>query len=216
MESTYTTQDARLKLELAGATATVEKLIGRPLGKNLYEEVFNCPQSYKTYYDIYGSSTGGTYSEAKVAFVQLKTFPVDTAEAFKVYYDPAGVFGEDTLLEATQYSLNPATGVLNLIGGFPAVLRSLKVHYHAGYELVPNPDDATDISLPDLPADIQQAVLYQTLHTHDKFNDNGGINSTSAPNCGKGKPSMYANTEGMSSEMLAIVAQYKKPRVAFI
>ena len=80
---------------------------------------------------------------------RLRAWPVteNSEKPVKVYYDPEGVWGEDTLIDPASYALDYEEGTIELLESLEPWPRSVKVTYNGGLEV--------------LPADAKLAVLAQ-------------------------------------------------------
>ncbi len=69
----------------------------------------------------------------------LKNYPVDSSVAITLYDDTNRIYGSNTLVPSTDYSVDYPNGVLKLDGNraFSRGVRNVKVTYAAGYKVIP-------------------------------------------------------------------------------
>lgn len=208
--ATYTLRDEDYLKCISSATATIQNLLGRNLSKNEYTEFYDTQQNFKTSYDLYGSSTSGYVSYADERAIALKHYPVDTTEQFKVYYSLTAGFTEDQLLDASEYELDDERGLLWLKLSTVRARRSVKVVYTAGYDAVAV--DGEYALAPNIPSDIYKAALWQAQLVFEKAGTN--LNAFYSGSQGAANSYRFVNVAGVSPEAMAVIAQYRRPKVA--
>lgn len=224
IESGYTAQDTKIQLAINTASRTIENLLGRKLSKSVNEEYVATKRNILKGYDVYGVSDSGYFGQFKSVPLYLKNFPVDESEPFEVYYDPSERFNPDSKLNESDYILDAERGVLIIKKPVNDYKRALKVIYTAGYNesvdtvdgVVENPDIPQEKALSNnVPVDIVQAAIWQALHVYEKQYP-GNINVRESRGQGSSNASRYVNVHGVSPEVMAIIAQNKRPRYMVI
>lgn len=198
-----TSQDAKLNLLIGSASSLIEQTISRELDRKERVEFFNTPLSYRAFYDfIDAENSSGSYVDPRPVRYTLKAFNVDVNETFEVRYDPAHVFGDDTIVPATYYTLDAANGLLMLRYAMVEASQSLRVTYTGGYLV-------SGGTLRDsLPAELKMACIAQVLHMFGKFTaENIGKTSDTTEN--KAGGDRYAARMGLVPEALALISKYK-------
>jgi hypothetical protein len=133
----------------------------------------------------------------------LKAFNIDTNEQFVVKYDPLREFADDTIVPATNYTINAADGILMIRYAMCEAAQALQVTYTGGYAA------NTEGNLSDtIPVELKMACLAQVLHMFGKFTaDNiGKIADTTEGRTGGNN---YAAKMGLVPEALSLIARYK-------
>lgn len=221
LDSDYTVQDTRLNLCIATASRTLESILGRKLSRATYEEFIATKTNSLSGYDLYGVGESGYLYAYKQVPLYLKAFPIDTTEDFKVYYDPAQAFGEDKLLDPTEYTLDPDNGILIIKKTVGSYKRSLKIVYTAGYQQTVDTVGGVVENLAgppqeyalanSLPADMVQAALWQAQLVYDK-QYGANLNVRESRGEGSTNSTRFVNIHAIAPEAMAIIAMHKRPR----
>lgn len=197
-------QDAKLTLLINSASALIEQTISRELDKRQRVEYFNAPNTYRAFYAFNDAEneTGAVIDPRPVRYV-LKAFNVDTGQLFEVRYDPTRVFGADTVLDASAYSLDAANGLLLIRHPMYECTQSVKVTYTGGYAA------NSEGNLSDtIPGEIKMACIAQVLHMFGKFTAEN-IGKSADTTEARGGSNRYAAKMGLVPEALALIARYK-------
>jgi hypothetical protein len=213
VEVSYTNQDEKLLRCISSATLTIQSMLGRNLSKNEYTEIKDSVKNYVTGFDIRGYSDSGIAAYSDPRAIVLKNFPVDEDADFKIYYDINGRFDESTLLADTDYSVDYDTGFVWLNISTYQCKRAIKVVYTAGYESATTGSET--VLEASLPTDLVQAAIWQAQHVYDK-NTSSNINSAYSASQGVTGSYRFINVAAIVPEAMAIVAQYRRPKVAVI
>lgn len=213
IEDDYTGEDARIELINATVTQTLESLMGRCMSKNAYEEYFNSKSNGRGFYDVYGVNQAGIGTAYKEIKYQLKNYPVDTTETFQVHYTPQGAVDGSTILTEDQYILDAEKGTLIILMPVVSYYRAIKVTYTAGYEAAL--EDTEYALSSNLPADLQQAALWQAVHTYEKTKFSN-VNVRESRSQGSTNTTRYVNIHAIAPEAMAIIVRYKTRFVRFV
>jgi len=225
-EPDYTGNDAKLMTALESASKTIEKLLGRELTKKQYTEILDFKRNFAVGYDLYGMGWSGYTIDPKPKPIPLKNYPIDSTVDFFVYYDPCQVFGDNTLLDSSDYYVDYDLGVLYLYRAYNGANKALKVVYTAGYEATVD-TDANIVYDPDadppqeqalginLPPDLVNATIIQAWHVFDKLTISN-INVKYQRGEGSTNTTAFVNIAGIAPEAMAICAMNKRPRIAVI
>jgi hypothetical protein len=218
---------SKLDLAIRSSTLMIEKLLGRNLSKNTYTEYHSSKRNISLSYDLFGSGYSGYASAPKPFVLYLKNFPVDSQASIQVYFDPNAVFDSSvSALDSSLYDVDFDTGAIYFKTTLCDAQRALKVVYTAGYESTvdtaagevydaqsdPPQEQALANTLPD---DLVQAALYQVMHVFEK-SDGSNVNQRESRSEGKTNASRYINIGGIAPEAMAIVVQYRRPRIAMV
>ena len=87
--------------------------------------------------------------------IQLRNIPIKSITS--IYDDIDLLYGSDTLIASTDYTYNPKTGLLHLIGlCFSSMVNNVKVTYLSGY------NGLGQTVYTNLPYELRQALVYLT------------------------------------------------------
>ena len=133
--------DTRLRDMIRVATAQIEAATRREFDKKARVELYNTRDAGNRVINLGGTSdlgvdtfrNMGTTVLVREQIIMLKSLPVDTAATIEVRYDPLRVFGIDTVVEATNYSVDAANGRMFLRFGTLRGVNTLQVTYTGGF-----------------------------------------------------------------------------------
>lgn len=222
VEPGYSNSDTRIAMAINSATVTIQNLLGRKLSKNTYTEYLDSKNNLLKGYDIYGYGFSPVFFEYKQVSLYIKNYPIDLTEDFFVYYDPNQVFGADTLVDPSCYTLDDEKGILIMKSPVNNYKRSLKIVYTAGYDGTVDTDQGEvfdAMSDPpqeqalanNLPADLFQAAVWQAQLVYEKQYA-GNLNVKFSRGEGSTNSVSYVNLHGISPEAMAIIVQNKRYR----
>lgn len=194
--------DAQLTALILVATRQIEHFCRREFAKSVRTE-YRTPRNTEVYgYDLHGQSETGVSAGVADQLMLLQASPVDTEAEFKVYYDPARVFGEDTLVPAENIFLDaqPTTATIHFRWPTRAVRNSVKLVYTAGFL---SADGSLSASLP---LDIKQAAIFQTVYMFNRSlpDDMGSSTRT------EDGQTIEVERDAIVREAAALLAPYRK------
>jgi hypothetical protein len=225
-EPDYTGNDAKYMIAIESASKTIEKLLGRELTKKQYTEILDFKRNFAVGYDLYGMGWSGYTIDPKPIPIPLKGYPIDPNETITVWYDPCQVFGDNNIIDSSDYYIDYDMGILYLYRAYSGANRALKIVYTAGYEATVD-TDANIVYDPaanppqeqalanTLPPDLFQAALIQAWHVFDKMTISN-INVKYQRGEGSTNTTAFVNVAGVAPEAMAICAMNKRPRIAVV
>jgi hypothetical protein len=199
-----TSQDAKLTMLINAASALIEQAISRELDKRQRVELFDSPNTYRSYYDFADvENQGGSYIDPRPVRYVLKAFNIDTNATIEVRYDPTYAFDDSTVVPATNYTVDATNGLLQLRYAMFEAKGSVKVTYTGGYTV-----NAEGNLSDSIPVEFKMACLAQVIHMFNKFTaDNIGKNSDTTDSKQGNVP--YATRMGLVPEALSLISRYK-------
>jgi hypothetical protein len=188
------------------ATYQIEKAVNRYFTRQSFVEYYPTGGTELTRYDLGGMSTDGLYSSVRPSRFVLHGYPVDTGLTIDVRYDPAGAFGDDTIVDSTYYTVDAETGILRLMYATSNWQRALRVSYTGGYAIDANTDSLNNSAHPL----IRQACATQTsfLQTRLRADNIGMDTERGSRSVGAAR---FTSIAGLTPEAAHMVAFLRQP-----
>lgn len=201
-----TSYDEKIWLAAEAATAALETFTRRCFAKETHTVYFDTRDTLTMHRNLTGDGHPYT-TTADRQRIPLKCAKLwyDDDNPISVWYDPYRVFGDDTIVAATNFIIDVPRKRMTLLVPTAEYTQSLKVTYTGGYTI----DDTTDASHPNLsaviPSDLKMACLYQLIYMFEKM-ESQTIGSSNNPEDG----SSYENEGILVPEALQLASPFRR------
>jgi hypothetical protein len=203
----------RLQMLITVATQQIEALTRRAFTLQEHTQFFRTIDTARAFYD-FGSPTNedGIYRSARQCRYPLLAPIVDTGTDPVLYYDRAGRFTEDSLVDPALYQIDTDKGVLYTQIETRAAHKGLKLVYTGGF--ASDEDEDWESLTTTIPADLKLACITQVLHLFTRTTvDNVGMDTDRAQGSKMGSASIPAGKlmvrNGLTPEAAAMCVNYR-------